>query len=69
MFIPNDNSPVKDGADQDGRPELTGLNVNRLIQLMRAVINAWESNTKRELKYVMDVANRPVPAGRGEFSA
>lgn len=38
-FIPNDDSSVKDGADQDGRPVLTGTNVNRLLQLMTAIIN------------------------------
>lgn len=45
-IIPNDPAqPVVDGSAQDGRPPLTGANVNVLIANAQTLINTFEANT------------------------
>jgi hypothetical protein len=45
-LIPNDSSAIVDGSAQDGRPPITGANVNILIANAQTIINLFEANSK-----------------------
>lgn len=60
-FIPNDPlAIIKDGAELDSRPVLSGADVVKLGLVMSTLIADWEANANAKLKNIMTVANRPI---------
>lgn len=45
-FIPDGAEVVDDGADQDGRPVITGAQVNKLMELMEGFIATVQAGTR-----------------------
>ena len=57
--IPNDASPIMDGADTDGRSLITGANVTNIITRAMEVIADYEAGSNAKLNTVLKVAVNP----------
>ena len=58
-LIPNDSSPIIDGAQTDGRPLITGADVNTLAARVTEFISLLEANTNAKLNHILKVAVNP----------
>jgi hypothetical protein len=58
-LIPNDSSPLIDGAAQDGRTVLTGADVNAVLTNINALITSLEANSSAILNIFAKVAVNP----------
>ena len=62
--IPDTTDLVDDGSDVDGRPRISGADVNAFIQQASAFIADMEANSNAKLHAVLKIATRPA-AGMG----
>ena len=63
VLIPNDASPLMDGATTSGIPEVTGADVNVALGILDGVLTALEANNKLQLIQLLKVGpgrNDPV---------
>ena len=58
-LIPNDSSPIIDGAQTDGRPLLTGADVNTLAARVTEFTAMLEANANAKLNQILKVAVNP----------
>ena len=54
--IPNDGTVVPDGAPGDGRPGITGANVNNIINRALETVADYEAASNAKLNTILQVA-------------
>lgn len=60
-LFPNDTSPVSDGAVTDGRPQITGADVNNIFTIASTIKTSLEASSKTTLNQVLKVAVNTTP--------
>lgn len=58
-LIPDDDSPIIDGAQTDGRPLITGADVNTLAARVAEFTALLEADTHAKLNQILKVAVNP----------
>jgi len=58
-LIPNDASAIIDGAQTDGRPLITGADVNTLAARVTEFTNLLEATSNEKLNEILKVAVNP----------
>lgn len=57
-FVPNTSDTVSDSASVDGRPVITGANVNNVINRLSELVTDYEADTSAKLNTILQVAVR-----------
>lgn len=57
--VPNDASPVVDGAATDGRPAITGVDIHNMINRLGELIADYEANSNAKLNTILRVSPSP----------
>lgn len=58
-LIPNDTSPIIDGAQTDGRPLITGADVHTIKDRVAELISLLEASSNAKLNQILRVAVNP----------
>jgi predicted ATPase len=59
--FPNDSSQVLDGAATDGRPQITGADVNNIISIASSLRTTLEATSNQKLNQVLRVGVNTTP--------
>ncbi len=57
--LTNTSDQVMDGADIDGRPVITGINVNFMMNRMIELVDDYEAGNNAKLNTILQVAVNP----------
>ena len=58
--FPNTTDVVEDGSAKDGRPRITGADVNNLITRLDEIVTSFEAGSNAKLNTVLNVAVNPT---------
>lgn len=59
--IPNDATPITDGAVTDGRPQIQGADVYNVVALAQVFLNAMTATSNQKLNQILRVAVNTNP--------
>ncbi len=60
-LIPNDSSPIADGAATDGRPQIVGTDVANIVTIVTAIKTTLEATSNQKLNQVLRVGVNTLP--------
>ena len=58
--FPNTSDVVEDGSANDGRPRITGADVNNLITRLDEIVTSFEAGSNAKLNTILKVAVNPM---------
>ena len=58
-LIPNTLDSIDDGSDVDGRPRITGVDANDIINRLSELVADYEASSSAKLNTILQVAPNP----------